>query len=639
MKVLKFGGTSVGSVDSLRNVKKIVEGCDEQVIVVVSALGGITDRLIATANMAAEANDDYKQSFNDIVARHHDVIAGIVPTSRQAAVRDVTDALLEELSGIFHGVRLVSELSARTLDLIVSFGERISSHIVTAIIDGAERFDSLTFIKTKLSFGKHILDNDATQPLIHDAFDSFEGPVAIVPGFISTDSERGEITNLGRGGSDYTAAILAAALDAEILEIWTDVDGFMTADPRVVDSPMVIDRMTFIEAMELCNFGAKVIYPPTIYPVFHKNIPIVIKNTFNPSAPGTLVTDTNPVEDNGGNTVKGISSINDTCVLTVSGLGMVGEPGFNSRIFNALARNGVSIFMVSQGSSENIISFAVKNEAAETSVKALRHEFADELESGKISSIEMLPELATVAVVGRNMKADAILAGKLLNVLGREGIRILAFAHGGSDTNISFVIDLKNLRKALGLIHNTVFAKADEKLPLTISVDGELAEELKGLIDSNKDRLVNCEVRNVTCGDVAVIDSREVCSFAGVPVVDTIRQLKDAGDKIVSLNAFFKADSVDIAETLSRRITDLMGLNEQPKLNVDQSKLYHLLIKDNDVAVESASEADFLGANSLVEIVTDRMAGSPIVMKGFATESRDVAAALFNDILTLANKH
>ena len=443
---MKFGGTSVGTVGSLRNVKMIVERREEPVIVVVSALGGITDRLIATARLAAEGNEEYLHSFQDIVTRHHDVINGIVPHEWQDEISSKVDALLDELGNIYKGVSLIRDLSPRSMDIIVSYGERLSSTIISKVINGAQLFDSRQFIKTLYQFGKHVLDNDATQTLIHQTFDNAPFKVALVPGFISSDS-KGDVTNLGRGGSDYTAAILAAALDAEALEIWTDVDGFMTADPRIIPNSYVIDHMSFIEAMELCNFGAKVIYPPTIYPVFHKNIPILIKNTFNPDAPGTCISEQRPSAE--GKDIKGISSINDTCLITVSGLCMVGIIGINARIFNALARNGVSVFMVSQASSENTTSFAVRNADAQRAIEALNKEFSAEIETGEMNAIRAEYNLATVAIVGENMRHASGVAGKLFNTLGRNGINVIACAQGASETNISFVIELKNQKRRL----------------------------------------------------------------------------------------------------------------------------------------------------------------------------------------------
>ena len=487
MKVLKFGGTSVGTVESLSHVKMIVESCTEPVIVVVSALGGITDKLINTAQLAAKGDVSYLELYAHIVERHNSVIDGIVPKEKQLDVKSIVNPLLEELGNIYRGVSLIKDLSERTLDIIVSYGERLSSVIISRIIDKAQHYDSRNFIKTEKQFGKHILDNEETQRLIHATFDNNNFEVAIVPGFISSNAN-GDITNLGRGGSDYTAAILAATLDASILEIWTDVDGFMTADPRVINNTYVIDHLSFIEAMELCNFGAKVIYPPTIYPVFHKNIPIRIKNTFNHTAPGTLISEQRPSAE--GKAIKGISSINDTCLITVSGLGMVGIVGINARIFNALAKNGVSVFLVSQASSENNTSFAVKNADADLAVQVLQEEFAAELLSGELSEITPERNLATVAIVGENMKHTTGIAGKLFNTLGRNGISIIACSQGASETNISFVIDLKNLRKALNVIHDSFFLSETQVLNLFIVGVGTVGRHLLQQIRGQQDKLL-----------------------------------------------------------------------------------------------------------------------------------------------------
>ena len=465
MKVLKFGGTSVGTIDSLRNMKAIVEQKEEQAIVVVSALGGLTDKLIFTAQNAAKGGDSYYSDFQAMIERHHNIINGLVPVELQPEVTAIVDSLLEELGNIYKGVSLIRDLSPRSLDIIVSYGERLSSTIISRIIKDAVLFDSRFFIKTLDQFGKHVLDNDSTQKLVHETFDNANFKVAVVPGFISTDAD-GDITNLGRGGSDYTAAILAASLDANALEIWTDVDGFMTADPRVIDNTYVIEHLSFIEAMELCNFGAKVIYPPTIYPVFHKNIPIYIKNTFNPSAPGTCISEQRPSPE--GKDIKGISSINDTCLITVSGLCMVGVIGINARIFNALARQGVSVFLVSQASSENTTSFAVRNADADRAVSALETEFMAELQTGELNPMQVERNLATVAIVGENMRNASVVAGKLFNTLGRNGINVIACAQGASETNISFVIELKNQKKALNVIHDSFFLSDTQVLNLFI---------------------------------------------------------------------------------------------------------------------------------------------------------------------------
>lgn len=543
MKVLKFGGTSVGTVESLKSVKQIVEENEEQVIVVVSALGGITDQLITTAKLAAQGDKHHLESYARIVERHNNVIENMVSVDKIDKLKTIVDPLLEELGNIYKGVSLIKDLSDRTLDIIVSYGERLSSVIISYIIKGAHHYDSRNFIKTEKQFGKHILENDTTQRYIHATFDNNTFNVAVVPGFISSD-ENGNITNLGRGGSDYTAAILAATLNASVLEIWTDVDGFMTADPRVISNTYVIDHLSFIEAMELCNFGAKVIYPPTIYPVCHKNIPIWIKNTFNPTAPGTCISEERPSPE--GKAIKGISSINDTCLITVSGLGMVGIIGINARIFNALAKNGVSVFLVSQASSENNTSFAVRNADADLAVSVLKDEFAVELQSGEITDIVPEPNLATVAIVGENMKHSTGIAGKLFNTLGRNGINVIACAQGASETNISFVIDLKNLRKALNVIHDSFFLSETQVLNLFIVGIGNVGQHLLEQIRLQHDNLLKNKALELRV--VGISNSRK-CVFdrEGIDISNHKKLLEDSEiiatpdnikEGVISMNIF-----------------------------------------------------------------------------------------------------
>ena len=559
MKVLKFGGTSVGTVESLSHVKKIVESCTEQVIVVVSALGGITDKMINTAQLASKGDIVYLESYEYIVERHNVVIDGLVPTDKQLEVKSIVNPLLEELGNIYRGVNLIGDLSERTLDIIVSYGERLSSVIISYIITNAKHFDSRNFIKTEKQFGKHILNNELTQKLIHSAFDDNEFSVAIVPGFIASN-ENNDITNLGRGGSDYTAAILAATLDASVLEIWTDVDGFMTADPRVINNTYVIDHLSFIEAMELCNFGAKVIYPPTIYPVYHKNIPIRIKNTFNYTSPGTLISEQRPSAE--GKAIKGISSINDTCLITVSGLGMVGIVGINARIFNTLAKNGVSVFLVSQASSENNISFAVKNADADLAVQVLKDEFSAELQSGELSEITPERNLATVAIVGENMKHTTGIAGKLFNTLGRNGISIIACSQGASETNISFVINLKNLRKALNVIHDSFFLSETQVLNLFIVGVGTVGRHLLQQIRHQQENLLKNKALALKV--VGISNSRK-CIFNrdGIDIDDYQQLLENAEipatpqrikEEVINMNIF---NSVFVDCTASSEIAAL----------------------------------------------------------------------------------
>ena len=479
MKVLKFGGTSVGSVASILNVKKIVESQKDPVVVVVSALGGVTDQLIQTSLQAVAGNPDYQKSFFSMVERHEKMIREIIPERRdRETLWAIVKALFEELHSIYQGVYLIRDLTPKTSAAIVSYGERISSRIVATLIDGAEWYDSREFIKTERKCGRSLLCSELSARLVRETWKTLP-KVSLVPGFISSDVESDETTNLGRGGSDYTASIIAAALDAEVLEIWTDVDGFMTADPRVIPHAYVINELSYVEAMELCNFGAKVIYPPTIYPVCCKNIPILVKNTFNPEAPGTII---KQVVEHTSKAIKGISSINGTCLITISGLSMVGVIGVNRRIFSCLADNGISVFLVSQASSENSTSIGVRDEDAEAACRVLNLEFQKEIETGAMFEMKAETGLATIAIVGENMKHTPGIAGKLFGTLGRNGISVIACAQGASETNISFVVEGRLLRKSLNVIHDSFFLSEYQVLNLFVTgvgtVGGSLLEQL-----------------------------------------------------------------------------------------------------------------------------------------------------------------
>ena len=489
MKVLKFGGTSVGSIESILSLKQIVlkEAKEQSVVVVVSALGGITDKLIATSKLAIAGDERYRDEFEAIVDRHHKMIDTIITDAKKREdLFNIVDSLLEQLKSIYFGVYLIHDMSEKTLDAIVSYGERLSSNIVATLIKGAKWFDSRDFIKTERKLGKNVLDAELTNKLVRQTFADLPR-ISLVPGFISRDKNSGEVTNLGRGGSDYTAAIISAALDADVLEIWTDVDGFMTADPKVIKSAYTINELSYIEAMELCNFGAKVIYPPTIYPVCVKNIPIKVKNTFNPEHPGTLIKE--KIEGD-HKPIKGISSINGTALITVTGLSMVGVIGVNRRIFSVLADNGISVFMVSQASSENSTSIGVKEDDAESAVEVLNCEFAKEIETGAMYPMIVERGLATVAIVGENMKHTPGIAGKLFGTLGRSGISIIACAQGASETNISFVVNSKFLRKSLNVIHDSFFLSEYKVLNLFICGVGTVGAKLIEQIRSQQDLLM-----------------------------------------------------------------------------------------------------------------------------------------------------
>ena len=488
MKVLKFGGTSVGSVKSILSLKQIVENeaKKQPVVIVVSALGGITDKLIATSKLAVAGDEEWKTEFDAMVDRHHKMIDTIITDTK--AREDLfikVDALLDQLRSIYFGVFLIHDLSEKTSDAIVSYGERLSSLIVSTLVKGSKWYDSREFIKTIDKNGKHVLDAEFTTELVVKTFSELPR-ISLVPGFISSDRDSKEITNLGRGGSDYTAAIIAAALNAEVLEIWTDVDGFMTADPKVIKTAYTINELSYIEAMELCNFGAKVIYPPTIYPVCVKNIPIRVKNTFNPESDGTIIKQ--KIENN-LKPIKGISSISGTTLITVTGLSMVGVIGVNRRIFTALAQQGISVFLVSQASSENSTSIGVRDQDAEKAVNVLDNEFAKEIETGAMFPMHAESGLATIAIVGENMKHTPGIAGKLFGTLGRSGISVIACAQGASETNISFVIDGKYLRKSLNVLHDSFFLSEYKVLNLFICGVGTVGSKLIEQIRSQYEEL------------------------------------------------------------------------------------------------------------------------------------------------------
>lgn len=542
MKVMKFGGTSVGSVDSILSVKRIVEAQQEPVIVVVSALGGITDQLIRTGKMAVEGDPSYQKSFWEIAQRHEDMINAVIEDGKvRRALLAIVHDLLEELRSIYQGVYLIHDLSPKTLAAIVSYGERISSRIVAALVKDAEWYDSRSFIKTEVKGGKNCLATELTNRLVKDNWQTIP-KVSLVGGFISSDAESGEVTNLGRGGSDYTASIIAAVLDATVLEIWTDVDGFMTADPRVISTAYVIPELSYVEAMELCNFGAKVVYPPTIYPVCVKHIPILIKNTFNPEAPGSIIKDEVKTDSR---IIKGISSIKGTSLITVAGLSMVGVIGVNRRIFTCLADNGISVFLVSQASSENSTSIGVRDEDAEEACRVLNAEFAKEIEDGAMYPMRAEQGLATVAIVGENMKHTPGIAGKLFNALGRSGISVIACAQGASETNISFVISATHLRKALNVIHDSFFLSEYQVLNLFIcgvgTVGGSLIEQIRHQQEKLMRELrLKLNVVGIASGHNAMFDRR------GISLDNYREQLRDAApsdiqrlhDEVIGMNIF-----------------------------------------------------------------------------------------------------
>ena len=564
---MKFGGTSVGSVKSILSLKEIVEAeaRTQPVIVVVSALDGITDKLIAMSQMAKQGDEHYREEFDAMVRRHHLMIDTIIhDIKKRVDLFNNVDQLLDQLKIILYGVYLIHDLSEKTEDTIISYGERLSSHIVAAMVKNGVRMNSRDFIRTQKKQGHHVLDSDITKQLVKKAFssvsssDTASNKIYVVPGFIARDSNSNETTNLGRGGSDYTASIIAATLDADILEIWTDVDGFMTADPKVIKSAYTINELSYIEAMELCNFGAKVIYPPTIYPVCVKNIPIKVKNTFNPEHPGTLI---KAKIENDEKPIKGISSIKGTSLITVTGLSMVGVIGVNRRIFTTLANKGISVFMVSQASSENSTSIGVRDEDAAAAAEVLNAEFAKEIETGAMFPMQVESGLATIAIVGENMKQTPGIAGKLFGTLGRSGISVIACAQGASETNISFVVDGKFLRKSLNVLHDSFFLSEYKVLNIFIcgigTVGGMLLEQIRTqqqfLMQSRRLKL---NVVGISDVDDFVLDRDgiDLDNYEKILRAGFAANTEHMRDEIVKMNIF---NSVFVDCTASRQIAQL----------------------------------------------------------------------------------
>ena len=562
MKVMKFGGTSVGSVKSILSLKKIVEteARTQPVVVVVSALDGITDKLIATSKMAKQGDEHYREEFDAMVTRHHQMIEAIIQDEKKRIdLFNNIDQLFEQLKSIYFGVFLIHDLSKKTEDAIVSYGERLSSHIVAAMVKNGVRMNSRDFIRTQKKQGKHVIDADLTTELVKENFkDLNDKTIYVVPGFIARDRDSHETTNLGRGGSDYTASIIAAVLNAEVLEIWTDVDGFMTADPKVIKTAYTINELSYIEAMELCNFGAKVIYPPTIYPVCVKNIPIRVKNTFNPEHPGTLI---KAKIDNDQKPIKGISSIKGTTLITVTGLSMVGVIGVNRRIFTTLANKGISVFMVSQASSENSTSIGVRDEDAAAAAEALNTEFAKEIETGAMFPMQVESGLATIAIVGENMKQTPGIAGKLFGTLGRSGISVIACAQGASETNISFVVDGKFLRKSLNVLHDSFFLSEYKVLNIFICGIGTVGGMLLEQIRTQQQFLMQSRRLKLNVVGISDVDNF-VLDRDGIDL-DNYEKILRAGfaantehmrDEIVKMNIF---NSVFVDCTASKQIAQL----------------------------------------------------------------------------------
>ena len=579
MKVLKFGGTSVGSAANIKRVKDIVQAQQDDVVVVVSALGGVTDKILKAATNAASGTNNFHTELTEIRTQHDETIKELFNGS--GVVQEIVAELLDELEQILTGITLVGELTAKTLDRIAGIGERISSHIVAHYI-GAVRKDSSEFIQTDSNFGKATVDFTVTNQQIQETFAGFTGK-AVVPGFISKN-KKGEFTTLGRGGSDFTAAIIAAALDVDILEIWTDVNGFMTADPRVIRKAYTIPELTYSEAMELSHFGAKVIYPPTILPVYQKGIPIQIKNTFEPENPGTKIV--KGVKNGFDRPIKGISSISGITLLTIQGIGMVGVTGISMRLFTALASVNVNVILISQASSENSISIAIDEKAIEIAEYAIRQEFEREIANGQVNKIELERNVSVVAIVGENMKETTGIAGKLFSTMGKSGVNVIAIAQGASELNISWVVKNEELRKTLNVVHESFFLSEFAELNVFLMGIGTVGGNLLQQIQQQQERLLKEKHLRLKLAGVAN-SKRMIFNRDGIEIA-TFKEQLNQSDNVSGLQAF--VDEMEAMNIYNSVFIDCTASEAVAELYAQVLNANISIVTANKVAASSAYE-------------------------------------------------
>ena len=491
MKVLKFGGTSVANAESLSNVLKIVQKQKGPAAVIVSALGGITDLLMEMLSSAQSGKQEYRKGFLEIETRHMNIIKTFVPIGYQSAIISFLKKNLNDLEAQLDAIHLLEEATPKNFATISSYGEILSSRIIQEVflyndIDSVYQ-DSRNLIKTVFHDGRQVLDQESSENAITSFFNENKSTTVLLPGYIASN-ENGETTTLGRGGSDYSAAIIASAINAEVLEIWTDVSGMYTAHPKIVAQAKPIDKLSYYEAMELSHFGAKVIYPPTLQPIIEKNIPILIKNSFAPEDPGTIIDDT-PIIEN-GEIVKGISHIDKVALINLEGSGMIGITGFSKRLFEALSAAKINVIMITQASSEHSICIGVREEDAMAAKKAIDEKFAFEISIKKVLPAQVEKDMVNIAVVGEKMKDHQGISGKVFSSLGANNINIRAIAQGASERNISIIIDKKNVSKAINTLHESFFEAQVKELNLFVTGVGNVGSKLLEQIDNQTDYLI-----------------------------------------------------------------------------------------------------------------------------------------------------
>lgn len=574
MNVLKFGGTSVGSVENINQVIGILKEYSEEnkVIAVVSAVGGITDKLLKSGYLAQIKDESYISEFEEIKSIHLNILSNLIPNCPKPTL-EALEKKLNRLKSLLDGIYLINELSPKTSDKLVSFGELLSSFIIAEAMKerglNAVRKNSQELIITDSQFTKAEVKYDLTFNNIKSYFKSNNQSITILPGFISK-SEAGEITTLGRGGSDFTAALLAAALEVERLEIWTDVSGMFTANPKLVKQAYPIEKLSYQEAMELSHFGAKVLYPPTVQPVLSKNIPLVIKNTMDPKATGTFISNNYGAN---GLTVRGISNINNTALLTLEGSGMVGIPGFSKRLFEALANHKINIIFITQASSEHSICFGINASDSQLAQEVIDQTFEYEISLNKINPILVEEDLAIVALVGDNMKNHQGISGKMFSTLGRNNINVRAIAQGASEKNISAVIAERDVKKALNSLHEVFFESKTKQLNVFITGVGNVGERLVEQIHQQKKYLK--ETLKINLRVIGLSNSRKmIFNDEGISLKNWKEQL-EVGDPASLDGFFFKAKAFNLRNSIFVDVT----------ANKDVANLYDAYLRESIAVV------------------------------------------------------
>lgn len=532
MKVMKFGGSSVGTAESIRQVVKIIASTSDKehrrVAVVSSAMQGITNMLTELAQSASENGENFRSILMEIEAKHFDAVKSLMHIKNQSSVLAELKKMINELEDLIHGVYLLKELSLRTMDLVLSFGERLSCTLISryAAQEGLNTafVDARKLIRTDDRFGRARVDKSISYKNIENYFESHD-EISVITGFIASTS-KGVTTTLGRGGSDYTAALIGAALRADVIEIWTDVDGVMTSDPRQVKSAFSLSEMTYEEAMEMSHFGTKVIYPPTLQPAFHEKIPLVIKNTFNPEFRGTVV---HSKANDSDYMVTGVSSISEISLVNLEGSGMVGVAGVSSRLFGALARQHINVILITQASSEHSICFAIRPEDTEAARTTINEEFQIEIQAGKVNEPVIDNDMAIVAIIGENMRKIPGISGKMFAALGKNGINVVAIAQGSSERNLSVVIGNTDLRKALNTIHQVFFLSDVKTLNVFIVGTGLIGSTLLKQIKKQFQYLENEKMLRINIAGLA--NSRQMLLNRGGISLDSWQRELKAGEK------------------------------------------------------------------------------------------------------------